>query len=139
MDCLEVYFDGAREPDGVGTYGLVVTREGKELYGEGGIACAKEPYCTNNYTEYIALVKALEKALELEASCVYIYGDSQLVVRQIAGLYKVKAPHLKPLYDKAIELLQNFQHYEVTWVPREKNRADRYTKEAYRRLAKFSR
>ncbi|MFN3804961.1 MAG: ribonuclease HI [Pyrobaculum sp.] len=127
MDCLEIYFDGACQPDGVGTYGFVITRGGRKLYGEGGVACPKD--CTNNYAEYTALVKALEKALELGADCIHIFGDSQLVVRQIAGLYKVRAPHLKPLYARARELLQKFRHHEVSWVPRGKNReADRYAR-----------
>jgi len=135
VDCVVVYFDGACEPvnpGGVGSYGFVAYRENNFLHGEGGVACVGERWCTNNYAEYTALIKALEWSLSRRWECVEARGDSQLVVRQIEGLYQVRSHTLKTLYERALQLAERFSTFRITWVPRYKNReADRYSKEAY--------
>ncbi|MGC9130838.1 MAG: ribonuclease HI [Pyrobaculum sp.] len=135
MNCLKIFFDGACEPvnpGGVGAYGFAVFDGEREVYGEGGVVCVGERWCTNNYAEYSALVKALEWALSNGVECVAVYGDSQLVVRQVVGEYAVRAPHLKPLYERALELAGRFKRFSITWVPRgENSRADYYSKRAY--------
>ncbi len=86
---------------------------------------------TNNVAEYRALLLALEKASALGARRVIINLDSELVVRQLAGEYKVREAHLKSLHEKALELLGTFAKYRLRHVPREENRrADQLANEA---------
>ena len=86
---------------------------------------------TNNVAEYRAVLLALEKASALGAERVIINLDSELVVRQLTGEYKVRETHLKPLHQKALELLGTFPNYLLRHVPREENRrADQLANEA---------
>lgn len=86
---------------------------------------------TNNVAEYRALIYALEKAWHLGASKVRIYLDSELVVRQMRGEYKVREAHLKILNQQAVEALNHFSKYSIDHIPREENRrADQLANEA---------
>ena len=86
---------------------------------------------TNNVAEYRAVLLALEKASALGAKGVIINLDSELVVRQLTGEYKVREAHLKPLHQKALELLATLPKYRLRHVPREENRrADQLANEA---------
>ena len=86
---------------------------------------------SNNVAEYQALILALEKALELGARSVTVFLDSELVVRQIRGEYRVREPHLKELHQKALELLNQLSQYSILYIPREENRrADQLANEA---------
>ena len=81
---------------------------------------------TNNVAEWTAVKLALEEALRLGATHVDLRMDSQLVARQISGVYRVKHADLKPLHAAVISLLRRFAGYTVGHVPRELNRdADR--------------
>src|SRR5438045_9228715 len=64
---------------------------------------------TNNVAEYTALITALEEAKKLGARRVRIRGDSELVVRQMTGVYRVKHPDLIPLFRRAQELFESFE------------------------------
>lgn len=84
---------------------------------------------TNNVSEYTALIRALQRARQLGISEVDIYMDSELIVRQVSGRYKVKHPGLKPLFDQVSSLLSGFARYRVSHVRREQNtHADRLSK-----------
>lgn len=86
---------------------------------------------TNNVAEYSALVMVLEKAVALGIESLEIRSDSQLLVRQMSGRYKVKSPNLIPLFLKAQALARGFERVVYTHVPREQNRlADRLANEA---------
>ena len=76
---------------------------------------------TNNHAEYSALIAALEEADRLGASEAEIKLDSELVVKQITGRYRVKSPALKPLYNQAKTLLGQLKYFTITHVPREQN------------------
>jgi ribonuclease HI len=81
---------------------------------------------TNNYAEWTAVEDALQEALRLGATHVDLRMDSELVARQISGIYRVKHPDLKPIHAAAMELLRGFDGYTVGHVPRELNKdADR--------------
>jgi formyltetrahydrofolate-dependent phosphoribosylglycinamide formyltransferase len=81
---------------------------------------------TNNVAEYTALLKALEAAKTLGATDLAIYSDSELMVRQLSGLYKVKSDAIRPLYTQAVELRSQFDRSSIRHVMREKNKeADR--------------
>ena len=86
---------------------------------------------TNNVAEYTALIRALEEAKVLGARRVEAFSDSQLLVRQMSGRYRVKHPGLKPLHLRAAGLVRDFESFVFTHVPREENRdADRLANEA---------
>src|SRR3954462_8915419 len=81
---------------------------------------------TNNVAEYRALITALEEAKKLGATKIKIRGDSELVVRQMTGVYRVKHPDLVPLHRQAKELLADFDDAKIEHNYREKNElADR--------------
>jgi len=76
---------------------------------------------TNNQAEYTALITALEKAISLGANRVEVKVDSELVVKQIKGIYRVKNAALKPLYQKAKQLQSTLASFTITHIPREQN------------------
>ena len=81
---------------------------------------------TNNVAEWTAVLLALERATALGASHVDLRMDSELVARQITGIYRVKHPDLKPIHAAVMELLRGFDGYTVGHVPRALNKdADR--------------
>lgn len=108
-------------PSGIG----VVIRSGGRTYELSehiGIA-------TNNVAEYKALIRGLERAKALGAEELEICLDSELIVRQVNGLYKVRDEKLKPLYSQALRLLSAFGGFVIRHVPREENlRADKLAK-----------
>jgi ribonuclease HI len=82
---------------------------------------------TNNVAEYHGLLLALELAAELGVKRLRLRGDSELVVKQLRGEYKVKHPHLKPLFIQALRGLRTFDSWDIRHIPREENEdADRY-------------
>ena len=83
-------------------------------------------HATNNVAEWSAVRLALEEALRLRATHVDLRMDSELVARQISGIYRVKHPDLKPLHAAVMEMLSRFEGYTVGHVPRALNKdADR--------------
>ncbi len=86
---------------------------------------------TNNVAEYRAVILALQRAFDLGAGSVTLQLDSELVVRQLRGEYKVREAHLKLLHREALDLLGRFSEYHIHHVPREENRrADQLANEA---------
>ena len=83
-------------------------------------------HATNNVAEWSAVRLALEEALRLRATHVDLRMDSELVARQISGIYRVKHPDLKPFHAAVMEMLRRFDGYTVGHVPRALNKdADR--------------
>jgi ribonuclease HI len=83
-------------------------------------------HATNNVAEWTAVLLALEEARRLGATHVDLRMDSELVARQISGIYRVKHPDLKPIHATVMELLGALEGYTVGHVPRELNKdADR--------------
>jgi len=86
---------------------------------------------TSNQAEYEALIAALKKAKEQRKSYLHIFSDSQLIVNQINGKWRVKNPNIVGLYREARELIRGFSNVAVTHVRRELNtEADRLANEA---------
>ncbi|HEY4427447.1 MAG TPA: ribonuclease HI family protein [Solirubrobacteraceae bacterium] len=80
---------------------------------------------TNNVAEYRALLLGLQRARELGASEVEIVGDSELIAKQVQGLYKVKHEAMRPLHQQAMAALRSFDRWSIRTVPRAQNaRAD---------------
>lgn len=94
---------------------------------------------TNNEAEYEALILGLKNALSLRVQEIKIYMDSELLVRQLNGLYRVKNPRLAVLFHQVQDLLRNFLKYDIIHIFREKNReADAMANEAIRRKRRGS-
>jgi ribonuclease HI len=86
---------------------------------------------TNNVAEYRAMLLGIELARELGASEVDLIGDSELIVKQVQGKYKVKQDHLRPLHTKVRDELRGFDRWSIRNVPRLENaRADELVNEA---------
>ena len=81
---------------------------------------------TNNVAEYTAAIRGLERAAELGADDVLLRSDSLLLIQQLLGRFRVRTPHLRPLYDRVKELARGFARIRFEHVPREQNtEADR--------------
>jgi len=77
---------------------------------------------TNNVAEWKALLVGLEEALKQSQRHVQVFMDSQLVVHQVNGIYKVKNPKLIPLYKKFLSLKSQFESFAISHIPREQNK-----------------
>lgn len=122
-------FDGgSRGNPGPAAWGVAVLDDSGECTeGHSGVL----GLATNNVAEYNGLIQALELATRAGATEVEILADSELIVRQIEGRYRVKSPDLKPLYLRAKQLITGFALFSIRHVPREQNRdADRLVNEA---------
>jgi len=116
---ITLEFDGgARGNPGPAGIGVVLrAKDGTELVTLGRFIGR----ATNNVAEYRALITALQKAKELGARRVAIRGDSELVVKQMKGEYRVKNEGLRELYDEAQALLKQFTHATIDHNYRNKN------------------
>jgi probable phosphoglycerate mutase len=86
---------------------------------------------TNNYAEYQGLLAALRYAAEKQITALKVISDSELMVRQMKGIYKVRHPELRKLYDEAQQLVRRLQYFEIRHALREHNKtADRLANEA---------
>ena len=133
---LAVCFDGAsRGNPGQAAIGIVVLRNGVPVR-EIGEAIGE---ATNNVAEYRALLRGLEEAEALGARRVQILSDSELVVRQLLGRYRVRSPALAALHRDALTRLQRFDRVSIRHVPRAENRgADALANRALDELAAAS-
>jgi ribonuclease HI len=132
---VRIHFDGACELLGGGriaTFGYHL-EGGGFLHEDFGLAVAPHsPHSTNNVAEYAGATHALEWLVHQGyAGEVVVYGDSELVVRQMNGEYEVRAEHLKAYHDHLAQLAARFSRAEFHWIPREENtRADALSKQA---------
>ena len=119
---------GARGNPGPSGYGAVVaTEEGKKLAELSEFLGIR----TNNYAEYSGLLGVLAWAIEHGHKHLRVVSDSELMVKQIKGQYKVKSPDLKPLYDEARRRIGQLDTFTITHALRHKNKdADRLANEA---------
>ena len=121
---ITAYFDGgARGNPGPAGYGVYIVDALGNVLSEqhGSLGTA-----TNNIAEYHGLIAALQWAVEHEVKQITVKGDSQLIVEQMRGNYKVKNEGLKPLYLQARMLVMQIGDVRFEHVPREQNKdADR--------------
>jgi ribonuclease HI len=117
-----IHFDGGARPSNPGPAAIGYTIEGKNWSDEGSDHIGR---ATNNEAEYHALIRGLKVASEQGCTEVEARGDSQLVVRQVEGDWQTNEQHLRELRDRARELADEFETFEIVWVDREENlRAD---------------
>ncbi len=114
-----LWFDGAcygnPGPMGAGAI-LVVDGRRQEIARPMGVG-------TNNEAEYGGLIAGLKAAATAGVTTLEVLGDSQLIIRQLEGSYKVKAANLRPYFEEAQDLLSRFERVRLTWIPRDQNAA----------------
>ena len=119
IETLTLEFDGGSRgnpgPAGIGV--VVRAADGTALITLGRFIGR----ATNNVAEYRALITALEQAQTLNAKSILIRGDSELIIKQMRGEYKVKHPDMRELYDEAQDLLHQFDEARIEHNLREKN------------------
>ena len=112
--------DGAaRGNPGPAAYGVVVRRPDGTTHESLGKYIGRT---TNNVAEYYALIAALDYAASSGIRRLRVYSDSQLIVNQIKGLYKVRHPDLQPLHERAKKQAASLETFTIQYVPREQNR-----------------
>jgi ribonuclease HI len=129
---LILYIDGASRgnPGRAGAGIWITDGEGKKISEVSRYLGHK----TNNEAEYWALLLGLKEAKRLGGEALQIFTDSELVERQIKGVYRVKDLDLKALHKIVIENLKRFSSFEIESIPREENKeADRLASQAIRR------
>jgi ribonuclease HI len=119
MRVLRLFTDGgSRGNPGPAGLGMVIEDDqGMRLWGGHRFVGT----ATNNQAEYLALIDGLRKVAEWKPDSLEVYMDSELVVKQVSGRYKVRHADLQPLHRQALGLLQGFPRVDVRHVPRERN------------------
>lgn len=120
METIVVFSDGvARGNPGEGGFGVIIkSPDGKTLEEIGGYLGET----TNNFAEYSALIVGLKASQKYHAEKIEVYSDSQLLVRQLNGMYSVKSETLLPLYNEAKRLTSLLGNVIISYIPREKNK-----------------
>ena len=116
---ITMYIDGAADLNSkTAGIGGIIYKDNEELF-------TFSEYLddsTNNEAEYIALIRGLESLIELKLLNVDIFSDSELVVKQISGEYKVKNPRMQVLHQEATSLFSKFEKWSFVHVLRDKNK-----------------
>jgi ribonuclease HI len=119
---------GARGNPGPAGYGVAITDASGQQVAE---LSEYLGHRTNNYAEYQGLLAALRYASENQIKALKVVSDSELMVRQMKGIYKVRHPELRKLYDEAQQLVRKLEYFEIRHAMREQNQtADRLANEA---------
>ena len=118
-DKIVIYTDGGSRgnPGSAAAAFILAEKNGRKIAAQAAFLGK----ATNNFAEYTAIIKALEAAQSAGAKFVELYCDSEFIVKQLNGQYKVKTETIRPLYTQAIELLSCFQGWTIQHIPREKN------------------
>ncbi len=109
---------GSRGNPGPAASGAVLVDAAGEVIDEAGRFLGT---ATNNVAEWTALLIGLEKAIERGTKRLAVRMDSELVVKQIRGEYRVKHAHLQPLHRRALTLMRQFEHIDIKHIPRKQN------------------
>ena len=114
-----IYTDGAsRGNPGPSALGVQVFNSNQDLIYEKGVFLKEK---TNNFAEYSAVIYAFKLAIKHKVKKLHLFSDSQLLIRQLNQIYKVKSPNIQPLYKECLNLLKSIPSYELKHIPREQN------------------
>ncbi len=133
VETAVLYTDGAsRGNPGPAGAGFVLATDDGMVLAEGSVPLAPT---TVNVAEYAALVAGLEEALRQGVRRLELRMDSELIIRQLTGAYRVRAPQLQPMFREAKQLIERFEEFTCRHIPREMNRrADQLAGDAARRM-----
>jgi ribonuclease HI len=126
---IEAYFDGCCEPvnpGGTASFGAVIFKSAAQVWSCSRLfypKAGRERETSNNVAEYSGFIAILEYCLEQgwAGEKILIRGDSNLVIQQCFGTWKIRKGYYVPLAHKAIKLLRKFRRVTGEWIPREKN------------------
>ncbi len=124
-----IYTDGAsRGNPGPASLGVYIVDQDNQVHAQVAEPLGEK---TNNFAEYAAVVKGLKIALDHQADHIVLKSDSQLLIRQLKGEYKIKKQTLIPLFNECQKLLEQFKSFDLQHIPREHNKkADGLANEA---------
>jgi len=132
MNGIVGYFDGSwNQKKGIGMGCVVEDDCGKTVTTLSMAIDRRSEIASANVAEYMALILLMRHIIEVLKSNslpIMIYGDSQLIINQVLGEYKVRKPHLRVLRDKVLELMDEFKDIKIKYIPRKYNKADPYSK-----------
>ena len=126
---IEAFFDGCCEPvnpGGTAAYGAVIFRDGQRIWSQSQIFFpmkGRERETSNNVAEYngfLAILICLE-GMGAEQEEIQVYGDSNLVIQQMSGRWRIKQGYYVPFALTAKKLIQKFPRLKLHWIPREEN------------------
>jgi ribonuclease HI len=112
-----LYFDGSKSKEGAGAGCVIIDPSGNKTL----IACRLEFECTNNTTEYEALLQGLRKALDMNIQNLTVFGDSEIMVRQVRDSIHCLSPHLKSYQSEVWNLMNKFSAFNINSIPRLNN------------------
>jgi ribonuclease HI len=123
------YFDGScgpRNPGGTAAYGAVIFRQKERIWECSEVyhpPPGKERETSNNLAEYLGLIAILEQFIHIEAQheLIMVYGDSNLVIQQMLGRWKIKEGIYEPFAQRAKVLTSEFSNIGWQWIPRGQN------------------
>jgi ribonuclease HI len=124
----KIFTDGASSGNpGPSGYGYIILDENDNVVRSSSKFIG---HSTNNIAEYLGLYNALKEVSNLDPDFIEIFLDSELIVKQIKGEYKVRNEKLKEIYKKIVEILKNY-NYTITHISRQLNKnADKLAKDA---------
>jgi ribonuclease HI len=112
-----LYFDGSKSKEGSGARCIIIDPVGNKTL----IACRLEFECTNNTAEYEALLQGLRKASDMNIQNLTVFGDSEIVVRQVRDSIHCLSPHLKSYQSEVWNLMNKFSAFNINSIPRLNN------------------
>jgi ribonuclease HI len=112
-----LYFNGSKSKEGAGACCIIIDLAGNKTL----LACRLEFECTNNISEYEALLQGLRKALDMHIQNLTVFGDSEIVVRQVRNSIHYLSPHLKCYQSEVWSLINKFFSFNINSIPRLNN------------------
>jgi ribonuclease HI len=111
-----LYFDGSKSQEGSGVGCILIDPKGKQNF----MSCRLEFECTNNTVEYEALVQGIKKSIDLNVKKLKVFGDSEIIIRQVRNTIHCNSPHLRNYQQEVHRLIEHFEAFNITMIPRTK-------------------
>jgi ribonuclease HI len=111
-----LYFDGSKSQEGSGAGCILIDPKGKQNF----LSCRLEFECTNNTVEYEALVQGLKKSIDLNVKELKVFGDSEIIVRQVKNTIHCNSPHLRNYQQEVHRLIEHFEAFNITMIPEQR-------------------
>jgi ribonuclease HI len=103
-------FDGSKSQEGSGAGCILINPKGQRHF----LSCRLEFECTNNTVEYEALVQGLKKSIDLNVKRLKVFGDSEIIIRQVRNTIHCNSPHLKNYQQEVYRLIERFEAFNIT-------------------------